>query len=125
MLPEVSEHRHVPTGNVVCDWHTGELDDSAFDCVHQREIAHRPGEQRSFGVARAAEKEWRRGEIHHPTNAELTLDDFQARNPEASGLVVFLGLFLVIAFQIAYLIYFGLCAITVMSLVIEHEDVLQ
>src|ERR1039457_4757572 len=125
MLPEVSELRHIPAGDVVGDRHTGQLDDSAFDGVHEREVAHGPREQGSFGVAGAAEKERRRGEVHYASNAELALDDFKPRDPEPCGLVVFLGLLLVITLQIAYLIYFGLCAVTVMSLVIKDEDVLQ
>ena len=125
MLPEVAELRHVPAGDVVGNGHARQFDDAAFDGVHQREVAHRPREQRSFGVARAAQEERRRGEVHHAGDAELALDDFKSGDPEPRGLVVLLGFFLVIALQIADLVYFGLCAVTVMSLVIEHEDVLQ
>src|ERR1035441_10229661 len=122
MLPAVSALRHIPAGDVVGDRHTGQLDDSAFDGVHEREVAHGPREQGSFGVAGAAEKERRRGEVHHAGNAELALDDFKSGDPEPGGLVVLLGFLLVIALQIAYLIYLRLCAVTVMSLVIERSE---
>src|ERR1035438_1965036 len=128
MLPEVSELRHIPAGDVVGDRHTGQLDDSAFDGVHEREVAHGPREERSFWLARTAEEEWRRGEVHHPGNAELALDDFKSGYPQPGGLVVLLGLLLFVALQNAYLICIiciGLRAVTVMRLVIEDQDVLQ
>ena len=55
--------RRFGAGDVVGHRHAWELDDAALDGVHQREVAHRPGEQRAFGVARAAQEEWRGGEI--------------------------------------------------------------
>src|ERR1022692_3374553 len=127
MLPEVSELRHIPAGDVVGDRHTGQLDDSAFDGVHEREVAHGPREERSFWLARTAEEEWRRGEVHHPGNAELALDDFKSGYPQPGGLVVLLGLLLFVALQNAYLICIiciGLRAVTVMRLVVEDQDVL-
>jgi hypothetical protein len=42
---------HLAAGDVVGDRHARQLDDAAFDGIHQREVAHRPGEQRAFGVA--------------------------------------------------------------------------
>ncbi len=63
VLPEVAEHRHLVAGDVLRDGDARQLDDAALDGVHEREVAHRPREERAFGVARAAEEERRRGEI--------------------------------------------------------------
>ena len=63
VLPQVAEHRHLVAGDVVGDRHARQLDDAALDGVHQREVAHRPGEQRAFGVARAAQEERRGGQV--------------------------------------------------------------
>ena len=63
VLPEVAEHRHLAAGDVVGDRHARQLDDAALDGVHQREVAHRPGEQRALGVAGAAQEEGRGGEV--------------------------------------------------------------
>ena len=60
VLPEVAEHRHFVAGDIVGHRDARQLDDAAFDGVHEREIAHRPREERAFGVARAAEEERRR-----------------------------------------------------------------
>src|SRR5258708_16828649 len=102
MLPKVSELRHVAAGDVVGNWHTRELNDSAFDGVHERKIAHGPWEQGSFGVAGAAKEEWCCGEVHYASNTQLSLDDFKAGDPQPLGFVVFLCLFLVIPLPIAY-----------------------
>ena len=63
VLPEVAEHRHLVAGDVVGDRHARQLDDAALDRVHQREVAHRPGEQRALGVAGAAQEERRRRQV--------------------------------------------------------------
>ena len=82
VLPEVAEHRHLVAGDVVGDRHARQLDDAALDGVHQREVAHRPGEQRAFGVARAAQEERRRRQVDDARDAELAVDRFEAGNPE-------------------------------------------
>ena len=51
VLPQIAEHRHLVAGDVVRDGHARQLDDAALDGVHQREVAHRPREQRAFGIA--------------------------------------------------------------------------
>ena len=50
MLPKVAEPGHVAAGDVVRHGHARQFDNAAFDGVHQREIAHRPGEQRALGI---------------------------------------------------------------------------
>ena len=125
VLPEVAELGHVAAGNVVGHRHARQLDDAAFNGVHQRKVAHGPGEQSAFGIARSAEEERRRGEIDDPCDAELSLDDFQTGDPEPRSLVVLLSLLLVITFQIGLAISAGLFTVAVMSLIVEHQDVLQ
>ena len=63
VLPEVAEHRHLVAGDVVGDGHARQLHDAALDRVHEREVAHRPREERALGVARAAQEERRRREV--------------------------------------------------------------
>ena len=107
MFPKVSEHGHLAAGDVVGHRHARQLDDAAFDGVHQREVAHGPGEERAFAIARAAEEERRGGEIDNAGNAELALDDLQAGDPEARGFVVLLGFFLVVALQVVFVRFAG------------------
>ena len=82
----------------------GQLDDAALDGVHQREVAHRPGEQRAFGVAGAAQEERRGRQVNDARDAELALDRFEAGDPEAGGLVVLLGFLLLVALQIVLVV---------------------
>ena len=63
MLPQVAEHRHFGARDVVCHRHAGQLDDAALNGVHQRKIAHRPGEHRPLCVAGAAQEERGGGEV--------------------------------------------------------------
>ena len=56
VFPQIAEHRHLLAGDVVGHGHARQFDDAAFDGVHQREVAHRPGEQRALGIARAAQE---------------------------------------------------------------------
>ncbi len=101
VLPEVAEHRHLAAGDVVGDRHARQLDDAALDGVHEREVAHRPGKQRAFGVAGAAQEERRGREVDDALEAELALDGFEAGNPEPRGLVVLLRLLLVVALEVS------------------------
>ena len=125
VLPEVAEHRHLVAGDVVRHRDARQLDDAALDGVHQREVAHRPREQRAFGVAGAAQEEWRRRQIDDAAEAELAVHRFQAGDPEARGLVVLLGLLLLVAFQVLVVCVFRLLAVAVVRLVVEDEDVLH
>ena len=51
MFPEVAEHRHFLARDIVGHRDTGQLDDAALDGIHQGEVAHGPGEERSLNVA--------------------------------------------------------------------------
>jgi len=51
VLPQVAEFRHFAAGDVVGNRYPRQLDDAAFDRIHQRKIAHGPREQGSFDVA--------------------------------------------------------------------------
>jgi len=46
--------------------------------VHQRKVAHRPGEQSPFGPPRAAQKERRGRQVDDPQKPELAVDCFQS-----------------------------------------------
>jgi hypothetical protein len=124
VLPQVAEHRHLAAGDVVGDRHARQLDDAAFDGVHQREVAHRPGEQRALGVAGAAQEERRGRQVVDRCDAQLALDGFETGDPQAGGLVVLLGLLLVVALEVADLgrrQIIGFSAIAVMGLVVEDQ----
>src|SRR5438105_9914905 len=56
VLPKVAEHRHLVAGDVFCNRDARQFNDAALDGIHQREVAHRPREQRSLGVAGATQK---------------------------------------------------------------------
>ncbi len=82
VLPEVAEHRHFIAGDVFGHRDARQFDDAAFDGVHEREVAHRPREQRALGVAGAAKEEWRGRQVNDAAEAELAVHGFQAGNPE-------------------------------------------
>ena len=51
VVPEIAELGHVAARDVVGDRDAGKLDDAALDGIHEREVAHRPGEEGSFRIA--------------------------------------------------------------------------
>ena len=59
VLPEFPEHRHFALGDVVGHRYSRQLDDPAFDGIHQREVARSPGEQRSLLVPGTRQEEGR------------------------------------------------------------------
>ena len=79
--PEFAELRHLRAWHVVRHRHPRQLDDAALDGVHQREIRHRPREQRALGIAGTAQEERRGGEVDHAADAELGLQHLQAADP--------------------------------------------
>ena len=125
MLPQVAELRHVAARDVVRDRHPGQLDDAALDRVHEREVAHRPGEERPFRVARAAQEERGRREVDYAAKAQPAPDGFQPGYPEPCGLPVLLGLRAVVALQIAFVVLAGLLTIAMVRLVVQSEHVLH
>ena len=126
VLPQVAERRHLAVRDVVRHRHPGKLHDAALDCIHEREVAHRPGEERSFRVAGPAEEERSRGQIDYTPDAELAPHRLQARDPHSCGLLVLLRLGAVVARQGAFLVLLGrLLAVAVVGLVVEHQDVLH
>ena len=125
VLPQVAEHRHLVAGDVLGHRHARQLDDAALDGVHQREVAHRPREQRAFGVAGAAQEERRRRQVDDAADAELAVDRLQAGNPQAGGFVVLFGFLLVVALQRLVVRVVRLLAVAVVRLVVDDEDVLH
>ena len=86
VLPEIAVDGHFIAGDVFGDGNARQLHDAALDGVHEREVAHRPGEQRALGVAGAAEKERRGRQVDDAGEAELAIHGFQAGDPEPGGL---------------------------------------
>jgi hypothetical protein len=125
VLPKVTKLGHLLAGDVVGDGHARQLDDPAFDGVHQGEVAHGPGEQSPLGITGAAQEERRRREVYDAGDAELALYGFQAGYPKPRGLVVLLRFLLVVAAQIADILFSGLLAIAMVCLVVEYEDALH
>ena len=99
VLPEVAVDRHLVAGDVLRDRHARQLDDAALDGVHQREVAHRPGEERAFGVAGAAQEERRGREVEDAREPERAVHGFETGDPQAGGLVVLLGFLPLVALQ--------------------------
>ena len=122
VLPQIAVERHLATRQIVGYRHARQFDDAALDGVHQRKIRHRPGEQRAFGITRAAQEERRSRQVVHGENLELALDCFEARNPDARGFVVFFGEAFVFAAEWA-LDRFG--AVAVVRLVVDHDDAFE
>ena len=60
VVPQVAVDGHLGTRHVVHHGHAGQLDDAAFDRVHQREVADGPWEERAFLIAGPAQEERRR-----------------------------------------------------------------
>ena len=102
--------------------HARELHDAALDGVHQREVAHRPREQRALGVAGAAEEERGRRQVDDAPQAELPVHGFEPVDPEPCGLAVLLGLPAVVAHELLFVVLAGLLAVAVMRLVVERHD---
>src|SRR5690606_3318688 len=125
VLPEIPEHRHLISGNVLSYGHARQLDDAALDGIHEREVAHGPWEERALCVPRAAQEEWGRGQVHHAADSELPTDRFQARDPDSGCLVVLLSFFPFVALENLVVWVSRLLSIAVMSLVVDDEDVLH
>ena len=122
VLPEVAVDRHLVTGNVFGDRHARQLDDAAFDGIHQREVAHRPGKERAFGVAGATQKERRRREVEDALESERAIDRFESRHPQPRGLVVLLGFLALVSFQRFVIRVRRLLAVAVVRLVVNGQD---
>ena len=127
VVPQVAELRRVGAGDVVRHRHARQLDDAAFDGVHQREVAHRPREQRAFGIARAAQEERRGRQVEHRRHAELALHGFDATDPQPGGFVVLLRLVLVVTLEV-FEVGLGLLRlgpVAVVGFVVDDEHVLD
>ena len=122
VVPEVAEQRHVGAGDVVGHGDARELHDAALDGVHEREVAHRPREQRPLGVAGATEEERSRRQVDDAPQAKLPVHGFQAVDPEPCRLAVLLRLPPVVARELALIVLVGLLPVAVMRLVVEGHD---
>ena len=125
VLPELPEHRHFVAGDVVRHRHPRQLDDSALDRIHEREVAHRPREECSLGVARTPEEEGRGGQVHHATHVEPARHRLQAGDPQPRSLRVLFGFLPVVALQDFLVARSRLLAVAVVGLVVEDQDALH
>ena len=123
MFPEIPEHRHFLTRDVLRDRNAREFDDATLDGVHEREVAHRPGKECAFGITGATEEERRGGKIHHTVDAELAIDGFETGDPEPSSFAVLFGFLFLFTLEIHLLFAAGLFAIAVVGLVVDGHDV--
>ena len=71
------------------------------------------------------QEERRRGQVHHSGEAEFTVDGLEARNPQARRLVVLFRLFSFITLEFFIIVTGRFFPVTVMGLVIQHEDIFQ
>src|SRR5690606_2628297 len=123
VYPEVAEDRHFLSRDVVGHGDAGQLDDAALDGVHEREVGHGPGEECTFGVARAAQEKGGGREVDYPVDAELAVDGFEPADPEAGGLVVFLRLLFLLTRKLALGAVVRFLPVTVVGFVVQHQDV--
>ena len=121
VLPQIAKDRRVGVDRVVGHRHARQLDDAAFDRVHQREIGDDPGEQRAFLVAGAAQEEGRGGEVVDGAQPDLALQRLDAGDPQARRLVVLLRLLLLLALEARLLLGVGPLAVAMMRLVVDRR----
>ncbi len=125
VLPQLAELGHLGAGDVVGHRHPRQLDDAAFDGVHEREVARGPREQRPLGIARPAQEERRRRQVDDALHTEPALDGLKARHPDARGLAVLLRFLPIVALERAFGRFGRLLPIAVVGLVVEHADPLE
>jgi hypothetical protein len=125
IFPQISEHWHFLSRYVFGDRNAWQLDDAAFDGIHQREVAHRPRKQGALGIAGAAQEEWCRRQVDDAAEAELAVYSLQAGNPQPRRLVGLLGFFLFLAFEFFVVGFLRLLAVAVVRLIIDDENVLH
>ena len=97
--PEFAVGGLVALHGVVGDRNAGNLDDAGLDGVDQGEVGDDPGEQRSLGIARAAEEERGGRQVVDRLDADLGFDGLDARDPDSGFVFAFLGLLAVVADQ--------------------------
>ena len=125
VLPEHAKHRHLVAGDVFGDRHARELHDPTLDRVHERKIAHCPGEERPFGVARALEEEGSGGEVEDARHAELAIENLEPGDPDAGFFVVLLGFLAVVPLERLVVVVKRLRAVAVVGFVVDDQDVLH
>ena len=100
--PEVAVGGLLAGHRVVGDRHAGHLDDAGFDGVDQGEIGNHPGEERSLGIARAAQEERRGRKVVDRLDADLGFDGLDAGDPDAGLLLALLGFLAVVAGELLF-----------------------
>ncbi len=51
VFPQIAEHGHLFAGDIVGHGDARQFDYAALDGVHERKVAHRPGEKDALGIA--------------------------------------------------------------------------
>ena len=125
VAPQFAVAGHFAARHVIRDRHPGQFDDAAFDGVEQREVAHRPGEQRAFAIAGPVQEEWRCRQVENGSHADPALHGLDSGNPQPRGLDILLRLLPFVAFARSFLGLAIFLPIAVVRLVVQHEDVLQ
>ena len=122
VFPNVAKLGHLTAGDIVGDRHARQFHDATFNRVHQRKIAHRPGKNCPFGIARALEKKRRRGKVNDLLQTNLVIHHFQTANPQARGFIIGFRFGAVIARQILFF-WFRSFTIAVMPFVVDSHDI--
>jgi len=125
VLPKVAKHRHVVAGNIVRHRHARQFDNATLDGIHQRKVAHCPGEKRAFGITGTAQEERCGGQIDNLDCPDLAFHAFKAVNPETRSLIIAFGFFLVISLEVFVFFTIGFFSIAVVRFVIDDQNILH
>ena len=123
MLPQIAKDRDLLAWNVVGHRNPGQLDNPAFDGVHQGEVAHSPWEKGSLGVTGAPEEEGSGRQVHHLTDAQLSIDHLQAGEPDPGFFAVLGRLLPFFRRQGPFIFLTRLAAVAMVSLVVQRHYV--
>jgi hypothetical protein len=113
----------ISVDGVVVDRQARDLHDAGFDGVHEREVAHHPGEDEALVVARTLEIEGRGGQVVDRLDPHLLLlaDRLEALEPHA-GIRVALGRFLLVLGVEDDLVGDRTVLIAVVRFVVDDDD---
>ena len=117
VVPQAEVDHFLP-GGIVVDRDAGHLHDPRLDGVHEREVAHYPGEDEPFVVARPLQVVGRGRQVVDRLDPGLAADVEQAAEPDP-GVPVAFQLFLV---RLLVGMLEQLVLVAVVRLVVEHHD---
>ena len=120
--PDIPVSGQLAGHRIVRDGHTRHLDNAALDGVDQREVRDHPGEECTFGIARAAQEKGRGRQVVDDFDADLGFDGFQAGDPDAGLFFTLFGFAFFVAAQFLTAV-FGFVAVAVVGFVVDHDDI--